>query len=136
MAMAGWRKRSRCVRSSPSQHDRIIRRGPPPLLVSECRFCDGSDIQPAAAHRVRRLYRFSMADPPPDAVLNAFGLFGTASPLIGGEGQSWSSGGFVFKPCVDPEEWAGSANSSQPLPRMTDTSPRGRVRASPEKVTL
>jgi uncharacterized protein (TIGR02569 family) len=29
-----------------------------------------------------------------------------SSPLVGGEGQSWSCGGFVVKPCADPVEWA------------------------------
>jgi uncharacterized protein (TIGR02569 family) len=47
----------------------------------------------------------TMAASPPAAVLRAFEVSGTPSPLIGGEGHSWTCGGFVFKPCSDPVEW-------------------------------
>ena len=46
-----------------------------------------------------------MADPPSTAVLSAFNLSSTPSPLAGGEGHSWSCDSLVFKPCADPVEW-------------------------------
>jgi uncharacterized protein (TIGR02569 family) len=48
----------------------------------------------------------NMPDPPAGAVLGAFGVSDTPSPLDGGEGQSWSCGALVLKPCADPVEWA------------------------------
>lgn len=48
---------------------------------------------------------------PAPAVLDAFGVQGSAVPLAGGQGRSVLVGGFVFKPAEGPEdevEWAAS----------------------------
>ncbi|WP_274558125.1 aminoglycoside phosphotransferase [Streptomyces spiramyceticus] len=48
---------------------------------------------------------------PAPAVLDAFGVKGSAVPLVGGQGRSVLIGGFVFKPAEGPDnevEWAAS----------------------------
>lgn len=53
----------------------------------------------------------SVPDPPPPAVLAAFGLRGPAVLLTGGQGLSWRVGDVVLKPGVDAgfQEWLGDA---------------------------
>lgn len=45
-----------------------------------------------------------MESPPPKAVLAAFGLRGTPTPLSGGQGLAWHADRLVLKPADSPEE--------------------------------
>jgi hypothetical protein len=52
-----------------------------------------------------------MGFPPPAAVLSVFEVSGSPSPLVGGEGHSWSCDGFVFKRCPHQAEWTWLSKS-------------------------